>query len=127
MRTLLNVFLLLPLSTFADEVRIAVGMSRDETVALLKQHSATDITPGLAVVGPKGEHPLTGIYWEFKDYDAIITLTAKEGKVTAMTYWTKKDFGESKSHRAKTNLSITTLKIDTKKRKVAIEKKKVAG
>jgi hypothetical protein len=123
MRTLFLGFLLLPLATFADEVRIAVGMSRNDTVALIKQHSGTDITPGLEVVGPKGEHPLTGIYWEFQDYDVIITLATKDGKVIAMTFWTKKDFGESKSHRAKTEQRITALKIDTKTREVSIEKK----
>ena len=126
MRTLFLAFLLLPLATFADEVRLAVGMSRDDTVALIKMHSGTDITSGLEVVGPKGEYPLTGIYWEFQDYDTIITLTTKEGKVMAMTFWTKKDFGESKSHRAKTEQSITALKIDTKTREVSIERKKNA-
>ncbi len=127
MRTLILAFLFLPLVTFADEVRFTVGMSRDDAVALIKKHSGKDITPGLAVVGPKGEHPLTGIYWEFQDLDAIITVTAKDGKVTAMTFWSKKDFGESKSHRAKTEQSITALKIDTEKREVSIEKKKNAG
>jgi len=118
---------LLPLVAFADEVRIVVGQSRDDAVALIKKHGGTDITPGLAVVGPKGEHPLTGIYWEFRDYDAIITLAAKDGKVTAMTFWTKRDFGESKSHRAKTEQPITALRLDTKTRGVSVEKKKDAG
>jgi hypothetical protein len=127
MRTLILAFLLLPLATFADEVRVTVGMGRDEAVSLIKKHSGKDITPGLEVVGPKGEHPLTGIYWEFQDCDAIITLDANDGKVIAMTFWTKKDFGESKSHRAKTEQSITALKIDTTTREVSIEKKKNAG
>jgi len=79
MRTLFLTFLLLPLSALADEVCIAVGMSRDEAVALIKKHSGTDITSGQAVVGPKGEWPLAGIYWMFQDYDAIVTLSAKDG------------------------------------------------
>ena len=124
---LLLTFLLLPLATFAAEVRLAVGMNRDEVVATIKKHSGTDITSNLAVVGPKGEHPLTGIYWAFGDYDAIITVTAKDGKVAAMTFWTKKDFDESKSHRSQTEQSITALKIDTKTREVSIEKKKERG
>lgn len=127
MRSLFLAFLLLPLATFAHDVRIAVGMSREDTVAIIKKHGGTDITPGLAVVGPKGEHPLTGIYWEFQDYDAIITLTTKDGKVTAMTFWTKKDFGESKSHRAKTEQPIAALKLDAKTKGVSIEKQKEAG
>ncbi|MGC3961163.1 MAG: hypothetical protein QM813_25520 [Verrucomicrobiota bacterium] len=127
MRTLFLALLLLPSATFADDVRIAVGMSRDDTVVIIKKHGGADITSGLEVVGPKGEHPLTSIYWEFQDYDAIITLTTKDGKVTAMTFWTKKDFGESKSHPAKTEQPITALKLDTKTKGVSIEKKKNAG
>jgi hypothetical protein len=127
MRTLLFIFLLLPFATLADEVRIVVGMSRDDAVALIQKHSGTDITPGLEIVGPNGEHPLTGIYWAFRDYDAIIGLAAKNGKVARMTFWTKKDFDESKSHRATTVQSITALKIDTKTREVSIEKKKDAA
>ncbi len=50
----------------------------------------------MEVVGPKGEHPLAGIYWEFKNYDGIIALATKDGKIAGITYWTKKDFGESK-------------------------------
>ena len=127
MRTFILAIFLLPLVGFADEVRIAVGQSRDDAVALIKKHSGTDITPGLAVVGPKSEHPLTGIYWGFRDYDVIIALTSKDGNVTAMTFWTKKDFGEGRSHRAKTEQSITALKFDTKTRGVSIEKKKDPG
>ena len=120
-------FLLLPLAAFADEVRVAVGQSREEAVATIKKYSGADITPGLEVVGPKGEHPLTGIYWRFRDYDAIITLTAKDGKVVAMTFWNRKDFGESKVHRARTELSITALRLDTHTKGVSIEKKKQKG
>jgi len=122
MRTLILAFLLLPLAAFANEVRIVVGMGSDDAVALIKKHSGKDITPGMELDGPKGELPPTGLYWGFQDYDAIFTLDEKDGKVTAMTFWTKKDFGESKSHRAKTRLSITALKIDTNKKEVSIEK-----
>jgi hypothetical protein len=126
MRILLLAFLLLPLNALADDVRIAVGMSRDEAVSLIKKHGGTDITPRLEVVGPKGEWPLSGIFWSFKDYDAIITLAAKDGKVTHMTFWKKKDFDESKSHRATTEQSITALKINTRTREVVIEKEILA-
>ena len=116
--------LLLPLTALCEEIRITVGMKRDEAVAIIQKHGGTDITPGLAVVGPKGEHPLRGFYWEFRDYDAIVELSPRDGKIERMTYWTKKDFGESKNHRASAEQSITTLKLDTKTRGVSIEKPK---
>jgi len=39
-----------------------------------------------------------------------------------MTFWTKKDFDESKSHRVKTEQSITALTIDTRAKAVSIVK-----
>ena len=122
MRTLIAILLLLPLAALAEDERIAVGQNRDDVVALIQKHGATDITPSLEVAGQKDEWPLKGIYWKFRDYDAIITLTAKDRKITAMTYWTKKDFSESKSHRTKAEQSITALKLDTKTKGVSLEK-----
>lgn len=120
-------FLFLPLVGLADEVRIAVGQSRDEAIASIQKHSGIDITSGVEVVGPKGEHASMGIYWEFRDYDAIVTLMTKDSKVAGMTFWTERDFGESKLHRAKTEQSITVLKLDTNTKGVSIEKKKDKG
>jgi hypothetical protein len=127
MRTLIIIFLLLPLVGLADEVRIAVGQSSESVAVTIKQHSGKDITSGLEIVGPKGEHPLAGICWQFEDYDAVIQLSVRDGTVAHLAYWTKKDFSESKIHRAKTEQSITALKLDTKTRGVSIEKKKDAG
>ena len=124
MRTLFLAVLFLPLVALSDEVRITVGMSRDEAVALIQRHSGKDITSGLEVMGPKGEWPLTGIFWEFKDYDAIIAISNRDGKITRMTYWTKKDFSQSKGHRDETEQRITTLKIDTQTRAISLEKTK---
>lgn len=116
-------FLFLPIVAFAEEVRVAVGQSTDQVLATIKKHGAIDITPGMDVIGPKGEHPLHGIYWEFRYYDAIVELTTKQGKVVRMSFWTKKDFGESKSHRAESERNITALKLNTKTGGVSIEKR----
>jgi hypothetical protein len=124
MRTSFLLLILLPLTAFSEEVRIAVGMKRDDALVIIQKHGGVDITPGLAVVGPKGEHPLKGLYWEFREYDAIIQLSARDGNIERITYWTKKDFDESKSQRAKTEQSITTLKLDTENRGVSVEKSK---
>jgi hypothetical protein len=100
---------------------------RDEAVATIKRNGGEDVTSGQQILVPKGEPPPSGSYWAFRDYDAVIALAAKDVKVVGLTFWTKKDFDESKSHRAKTEQRITALKIDTKTRGVSIEKKKDAG
>lgn len=106
MRAFILALLFLPVVTFADEVRVAVGQSRDELIATIKKHGATDITPGMEVVGPKGEHPISGVVWQFADYDAVIWLSFRDGTVVHMTYWTKKDFGEKHFRLLITNLRI---------------------
>jgi hypothetical protein len=127
MRKLLLILLILPIVSFADEVRIAVGMDYNNTISVIKKHGGSDITPRMEVMGPKGEWPVVGLYWAFSDYDAIISLSGgKDGKVTGISLWTRKDFGENKLHRAKTEQKIEALKIDTKTKKVSIEKKKDA-
>jgi hypothetical protein len=95
-------------------------MSREKVLAIIKANGGEDITPGLAVVGPKGEHPLHGFYWSLKDYKTVIEVSGKE-KVTGLTYWTEKDFGESKSHRAKSAKEITSFQIDPKGKQILIE------
>jgi hypothetical protein len=126
MKPALLTFLLLPTALLAAEIRIAVGMDRDAAIALIQKNGGTDIGDGLAVVGPNGEYPLRGVYWEFREYDAIITITAQHSKVskniTAMTFWRKNDFGESKMHRQKTEQKITTLKLDTATKEATVEK-----
>ncbi|RBP46490.1 hypothetical protein DES53_102881 [Roseimicrobium gellanilyticum] len=124
---LLSIFLMTVVSSLhaADTVaRIAVGMDHKESIALLKKHSAEDITPGLAIVGPNGEHPLHGLVWALRDYDAIIELAEQNGKITTLTYWTKKDFGTSKDHRARTEQNVKSLTLDPKGHAVSVEKQK---
>ena len=120
MRFPLLLFFLIPLTALGEEVRITVGMSHAEAVAVIKKHSGKDITSGLALGG--GAH--SGLYWSFRDYAAIIELPSRDGKVERTTYWTKKDFGESKNHRAETEQSITTLNLDTKTKGVSVERAK---
>jgi hypothetical protein len=122
---LLSMFLLATVSWLhaADTVvKIAVGMDHQETLALLKRHGAEDITPHLAIVGPKGEHPLKGYVWELRDYGAIIEVDSKDNKVSRLIYGTTKDFDLGKDHRARTEQNVKSLTLDTKTRTVSVEK-----
>lgn len=118
MRTSLILFLLLPLIAMSEEIYFSVGMSHAEASAIIKKHSGKDITSGLAL-GGSGQ---AGLYWSFGDYDAVVELPSRDGKISSITYWTKKNFGESKNHRAETAQRVTTLKLDTKTKSVSMEK-----
>lgn len=124
MRTFLYLFLVLPITVLADDVRLSVGMRYNKVVALVKKHSGTDITSGIELNSPKGVKRPKGIYWSFRDYDAIITLSQEDGKVSQITFWRKSDFQMNKSNRAETEQSIGAISIDTETKKVAIETKK---
>lgn len=108
---------MIPAVAGAEEVRIAVGMPHEDATKLIRKHSGKDITAGLALATEK-----PGIFWEFQDFDAVIELDSRDGKVVRMTYWTKKDFAGNKSHRAETEQPIKGVSLDTEKKKVSIEK-----
>jgi len=95
-------------------------MPKDKALIIIKANGGKDITPGLAVVGPKGEHPLHGFYWQLKDYKAVIEVSGAE-RVERLTYWTEKDFGESKDHREKSARNITAFKIDRSNNQLVLE------
>lgn len=102
------------------DLRVAVGMPRDKALTVIKANSGKDITPGLAIVGPNGEHPLHGFVWELEDYGVVIEVSGKE-KVEGLTYWTLDDFAVSKDHRAKSAKRITGLTIDPRAKQVMVE------
>lgn len=101
---------------------ITIGLDYDQTVRLIKKHSGIDITSGLALMPMDRKSPLTALYWQFLDYDAVIGLLGQDGKITGMTYWTKADFSHSKAHRAKTEQSITTLRFNPTTKEVSVDK-----
>ena len=81
-----------------------------------------DITSGLEIAGPKGRSSPKGVYWQFRDFDAILALSVKGGRVDQMSFWSKADFQQDKVHRAKTEQKIAALSLDTKTKKVMVEK-----
>ncbi len=101
---------------------ITVGMDYDKTISLIKKHSGTDITSGLALMPLDRKSPLTARYWRFQDYDAVLGLFAQDKVITGMTYWTKADFSHSKAHRAQTEQTITALKFNPATKEVSIDK-----
>jgi hypothetical protein len=80
---------------------------------------AIDLTPGLEIVGPNGEWPLEGIYWELKDFDLIISFPAEKndkGEITTkLGYWTKKDFSQGKETRDGLVKYASSIELDLKK------------
>ena len=121
LRKLILLCLLLPTLAIAEEVRIAVGMKQTEVIALIQKHGGVDITSGLEIIGSKGVSTPKGIFWEFKDYDAVVSLSETGGRLSGLGYWSEKDFGESKSRRAETRRTINVLKLDVDTKKISIE------
>ena len=121
MKTLILLCLLLPAFARSEEVRLSVGMKHEEAISLIQKHGGIDITSNLAIVAPKNGLPPKNIFWAFKDYDAVVSLSETDGKLAGMSYWNKEDFDKSKSHRAKTEQKIGALKLDTKTKRASIE------
>ncbi|MBK8479211.1 MAG: hypothetical protein IPL39_23905 [Opitutaceae bacterium] len=122
MRAIVAFLSLLPALALCETAKIEVGAPLAGAVASLERIGAVDITGGMEIVGPKGEWPLKGIYWEVPDYDAVLELTGKKEKVGTICFWTKKDFGESKSRREDARCSIKSATFDSEKKTVVVEK-----
>ena len=116
---------LLPFAAVPNEVRIEVGMECTNTITLIKKCGGTDITQVQEVIGPKGEWPLSGIYWSLSDYDLVIALGCTGGKIDQLSYWNGSDFNESKLHRAKSEKRISSLTLNTQTKKAVLPKQTV--
>ena len=122
MRAIVAFLFILPTLALCETAKIEVGDPLAGTVAALEKIGAVDITGGMAIMGPKGEWPLKGIYWEVPGYDAVLELSGKKEKVGTICFWTKKDFCESKSRREDARCRIKSATFDTEKKTVSVEK-----
>lgn len=93
-------------------------MRADEIRAHFKKLSAADITK---TVGWKIRPPLKSTFWELRDYDIVIELSEREGKLESLSYWKKTDFTD-KTRRSETQQGIVSLTIDTATGKFLLEK-----
>ena len=113
----------------AEEILICKGKFPEKTSAILPK-IATDLTPELEVVGPNGEWPLKGIFWELKNFDLVFALHGdKEGNVLDVLYWTKEEFNQGKETRydlGKTASSIA-LDLDARTFKIWKDGKQIAS
>lgn len=75
----------------------------------------------MAVVGPHGEWPQTGLFWNFEEYDSVLEIGSKDGIVVGIGYWTHADFSESKSHQALRRKSVKSVTFETKTRTLKTE------
>ena len=89
---------------------ISLGDTKASFESIVADYAGKDITPGLAIVGPNGEHPLHGIVWEFSDYGCVVSVTFDDNdQLTHLDFCTIADFTVSKSHRSESTFDITTI------------------
>lgn len=122
MRAIAAVAVLLPTIVLSETTKIEVGGTWADTAKKLERLGAVDITGGMEVVGPKGEWPLKGIYWETRDYDAVLELSTKKDGVIAICFWTKSDFSGSKSGREVHRCQVRSVTFDSETKSVQVDK-----
>ena len=99
-----------------DGPTLSLGMSHKAALEIIRKCGGQDITSRMAVVGPDGESPLGGLFWDLEQYNSVLEIVAEDGKVVWIGYWTVADFSESKSHRIKTRRSLKSLTFDKQAR-----------
>ena len=122
MRAIIAAAVLFPALAFSETTTIEVGATWADTAKKLERVGAVDITGGIEVVGPKVEWPLKGIYWETREYDAVLELMTKKDGVVAICFWTKADFSGSKSGREDHRRQVRSVSFDSETRSVRIDK-----
>jgi len=105
-------------------VTIWMNMSYDDALGAIRLCDGVQIGPAPVIGGPATDQALSGVIWSFDGYDAIIALWADKGRVSRMTYWTRKDFESSETTRAAAGQSIRGVKFFTTEKKVSINTNK---
>ena len=102
----------------ADASTLSLGMSHASALEIIRECGGQDITSNLALMGPNGERPPSGLYWSFEQYNSVIEIGADEGKVIAIDFWTGADFSKSKEHRAQSRKSLKSLTFEKQSKTV---------
>ena len=92
-----------------DGPTLSLGMSHEAALRIIQECGGLDVTSYQSVVGPNGEWPLHGIYWNLEQYNAVVAIGARDGNVVGIIYWTIADFDESKLHREKSKRDLKSL------------------
>lgn len=92
----------------------------EDTVAAMKLCGGVQVDSNIAIAGTSNEQAPIGVLWSFEGYDAVIGISIVAGKVTGMTYWTRKEFEAFTQTRATTGKSILRATFYTKEKKVSV-------
>jgi hypothetical protein len=97
-----------------------VGMSR--------QAAATEIGMYAGEIPRRNDYPVlegdkitTRSFYRSLNFDTVLMLDFRDERVVQMVYWTKNNFDGDRSHRAKTELRIESLKFDSATHEVSLE------
>jgi hypothetical protein len=121
LKSALLAILLFPAATQADQFRVAVGMIESDVKAGIEKIGGVDITSKHIFVGPEVRWPVRGSFWALLDYDAVIEASFIEGKVAALTFWSRNHFSRNANYRDDLRQPAVSLAFDTNTKTVTIE------
>ena len=101
-------------------VTIWKNNSYEDTLAAIRLCDGVQVGSGLVIGGTSSDQSQGGVLWSFEGYDAVIAISTVAGKVSGMTYWTRKEFATSAATRAATGQLIIGATFYTKEKKVSI-------
>jgi hypothetical protein len=99
-----------------DGSTLSLGMSHKAALEIIRECGGEDITSKLALQGPHGEGPSSGLFWYLEQYNSVLEIAAENGNVVGIGYWTVVDFSESKIHRLKSRRSLKSLTFEKQSR-----------
>jgi hypothetical protein len=100
---------------------LSLGMRHESALEIIRECGGQDITSKLAVVGSKGEWPLSNLYWSLEAYDSVVEIDAEDGNVVEIGYWRLADFSESKIHRVESRKNLKTLTFEKQTKTLSMQ------
>jgi hypothetical protein len=100
---------------------LSLGMSHQAALEIIQECGGQDITSKLAVVGPQGEWPLSGVFWNLEQYNSVLEIVAEDEHLVLIGYWTAADFSESKSHRLESRRRLKSLTFEKQTRRLKMQ------
>ena len=110
-----------PKQSDQSRLTLSLGMNQESALEIIRECGGQDITSNLAMIGPGGERPSSGLFWNLEEYKLVLEIAAENGNVVEIGYWALADFSKSKEYRSKSRKSLKSLMFEKQTRTVKIQ------
>lgn len=105
----------------ATHIQLWLNMSNEDARAVVKLCGGVKIESSFSADNPGANQSSDGGIWSFEGYDALLALQFKQGKLSSMRYWARKDFRGSGANPDDSGQDIIGASFLTTEKKISIK------